>query len=101
MRPISTNPGCMEEGEYWLTHEACFVARSLEVLAVAGLLSISGCVLGAAVIHVFHYFAVFLIRRARAVSVDSVKRQRQPANLPSENWRPPIPTRDTIYCALT
>ena len=38
MRPISTNPGCMEAGEYGLTHGTCFVARRLEVVAVAGLL---------------------------------------------------------------
>ena len=43
----------------------------------------------------------FQIRRVRSVSVDSVKRQRQPANLPTENSRPPIPTRCTIYYAPT
>ena len=43
----------------------------------------------------------FHIRTSRAVSVDSVKGQRQPANLPTENSRPPIPTRCTIYCAPT
>ena len=45
-RPISTNPGSMEASEYGLTHEACFVARSLEVVAVAGLVWISWCGLG-------------------------------------------------------
>ena len=34
----------------------------------------------------------FQTRKARAVSVDSVKGQRQPVNLPTENSRPPIPT---------
>ena len=38
----------MEAGEYGLTRETCFVARRLEVVAVAGLLWISWCVLGAA-----------------------------------------------------
>ena len=47
-RPISTNPGSMEAGEYELTRETCFVARRLEVVAVARLLWISWCVLGAA-----------------------------------------------------
>ena len=47
-RPISTNPGSMEAGEYGLTRGTCFVARRLEVVAVAGLLWISWCVLGAA-----------------------------------------------------
>ena len=38
----------MEAGEYRLTREACLVARRLEVVAVAGLLWISWCVLGGA-----------------------------------------------------
>ena len=38
----------MEAGEYGLTRGTCFVARRLEVVAVAGLLWISWCVLGAA-----------------------------------------------------
>ena len=41
MRPISTNPGSMEAGEYGLVRGTCFVARRLEVVAVAGLLWIS------------------------------------------------------------
>ena len=40
-RPISTNPASMEAGEYWLSRGTCFVARRLEVVAVAGLLWIS------------------------------------------------------------
>ena len=40
-RPISTNPGSVETGEYGLTRGTCFVARRLEVIAVAGLLWIS------------------------------------------------------------
>ena len=39
--PISTNPESMEAGEYGLTRGTCFVARRLEVVAVAGLLWIS------------------------------------------------------------
>ena len=46
--PISTNPGSTEAGEYGLTRGTCFVARRLEVVAVAGLLCIWWCVLGAA-----------------------------------------------------
>ena len=37
-RPISTNPGPMEAGEYGLTRGTSFIARRLEVVAVAGLL---------------------------------------------------------------
>ena len=44
-RPISTNPGSMEAGECGLTRGTCCVARSLELVAVAGLLWISWCVL--------------------------------------------------------
>ena len=37
-KPISTDPRSMEAGEYGLTRGTCFVARRLEVVAVAGLL---------------------------------------------------------------
>ena len=53
-RPISTNPGSMETGEYGLTRGKCFLACGLELDAVAGLLWISWCVLGEA-----EYFSVF------------------------------------------
>ena len=60
MRPISTHPGSMEAGEYGLTCGTCFVARRLEVVAVAGLMWISWCVLGGADSVVFilprHFF---------------------------------------------
>ena len=45
-RPISTNPGSMESGEYELTRGACFFTRRLEVVAVVGLLRLSWCLLG-------------------------------------------------------
>ena len=47
-RPISTNPGSMEAGEYGLARGTCFLACRLELHAVAGLLWISWCVLGGA-----------------------------------------------------
>ena len=58
-RPIYTNPGSMEAGEYGLTGQTCFVARRLEVVAVAGLLWISWCGLGAAGLRAFffHFFS--------------------------------------------
>ena len=44
-RPVSTNPGCMEEAcECGLTRGMCFVALRLEVVAVAGLLWIYSAV---------------------------------------------------------
>ena len=58
MRPIPTNPGSMEAGEYGLTRGTCFVARRLEVVAVAGLLWISWCFLGGA-----GFFRVFFFLR--------------------------------------
>ena len=49
----------MEEAcEYGLTLGTCFVARRLEVVAVAGLLWISWCLLGAAG---FRFFSPFLL----------------------------------------
>ena len=51
--PISTNPGSMEAGEYGLARRTCFAARRLELVAVARLLWISWCVLGAADFFVF------------------------------------------------
>ena len=47
-RPISTNPVSMKAGEYGLTRGTWLFARRLEVVAVAGLLWISWCVLGGA-----------------------------------------------------
>ena len=44
-RPISTNPGFMEAGEYGLTRGARFVAVCLKVVAVARLVWVSWCVL--------------------------------------------------------
>ena len=59
MRLISTNPGSMEEAcEYGLTRGTCFVARRLELVAVAGRLWISWCVLGGA--DFFRFFFVFI-----------------------------------------
>ena len=77
----------MEAGGYGLTRGTCFVVHRLEVVAIAGLLLIRGV----------HWVrrddsAFFQIRRSSAVSVDSVKGQRQPANLPTEKSRPPIPS---------
>ena len=60
MSPISTNPGFMEAGEYGLTCGTCFVARRLWVVAVAGLLWISWCVLGGAIFFVFLFFTFFV-----------------------------------------
>ena len=45
----------MEAGEYGLTCGTCFVARLLELVAVAGLLWILRCVLGAAGFRFFFF----------------------------------------------
>ena len=49
----------MEAGEYALTRGTCFVARHLEVVAVAGLLWISWWILGAAEFRLFLLFVFF------------------------------------------
>ena len=64
-RPISTNPGSMEAGECALTRVTCFAARRLELVAVAGRLWISWCVLGGAGFFSFFSF-VFFIRTQTA-----------------------------------
>ena len=51
----------MDEGAHGLTRELRFVARRLEVVAVAGLLWISWRVLGAAVFFAF-VFSFFFLR---------------------------------------
>ena len=53
----------METGEYGLTRGTCFVASRPKVLAVAGLLWISWCVLGAAGFRFF--FRSFFFERTR------------------------------------
>ena len=58
-RPISTNPGSMESGEYGLTRGTCFIAWGLELHAVAGLLWISWCVLCGADFSVFFFVFFF------------------------------------------
>ena len=58
-RPISTNPVSMEAGEYGLTRGTWFFARRLEVVAVAGLLWLSRCVLGGADCSVIIIFPIF------------------------------------------
>ena len=59
MRPISPNPGSREAGEYGLTRGTCFFARSLELVAVAGLLWLSWCVLGGADFFRVSFFSDF------------------------------------------
>ena len=86
----------MEAGEYGLTRGTCFFAHRLEVVAVAGLLRLWWCGLGGVDFFVLSMSLHFEIRRPRAVGVESVKGLRQPANLPTENSRPPIPTKCTV-----
>ena len=50
----------MEAGVYGLTRGMCFVARRLEVVAIAGLLRISWCALGGADFFFFFFpFSIF------------------------------------------
>ena len=93
----------MEAGEYGLKRGTFFVARRPELVAVAGLMWISWCVLGAAGF-VFSMILRFKIRAhdlwlrgPRAVDVDSVKRLRQSASLLTEHSRLPIPTSQVYH----
>ena len=65
-RPISTSLASMEAGEYGLTRRTFFSAHRLELFAVAGLLWISWCVLGAADFSCFFFFRFsFFFERTR------------------------------------
>ena len=57
----------MEAGEYGLTRGACFVARRLELVAVAGLLWLSWCVLGGADFLFFIFSIVFFSSNAHGL----------------------------------
>ena len=65
----------MEAGEYGLTRGTCFVARRLEVVAVAGLLWISLCVLGGAIFFVvlFLFSILFFSSNAHGLLQVSVR----------------------------
>ena len=68
-RPISTNPGSMEAGEYGLTFGVRFVAICVEVVAVAGLMWVSWCVFGGAGFFRFCFsIFVFLFERTRSAA---------------------------------
>ena len=66
-RPVSTNPGCMEEAcECGLTRGMCFVALRLEVVAVAGLLWIYSVVcFGCGGIFSCYFFRFLFFERTR------------------------------------
>ena len=71
-KPICTNPGSMEAGEYGLTRGMRFVARRLKVVSVAGLSWISWCILGGSsffVIITFSIIVFFFERTRRAASM--------------------------------
>ena len=55
----------MEASEYGMTRGTCFAARRLGLVAVAGLLWISWCVLGAAGFFGVLFFVFFFFERAR------------------------------------
>ena len=61
------NPASMEAGEYGLTRGMCFVARRLEVVAVAGRMWISWCVLVGADFLLFFVFFDFFSSNAHGL----------------------------------
>ena len=64
-RPISTNPGSIESGEYGLTRGTCSIACRLELPAVDEQLWISWCVLGGTDFSVIFFFVFFFFERTR------------------------------------
>ena len=59
----------MAAGEYGKTRRTCFVSRSLEVIAVAGLLWISWSASGGADFFVFFFFDFFFFERTRPAAI--------------------------------
>ena len=57
----------MEAGEYGLTRGKCFFARRLEVVAFAGLLRLSWCVLGGVDFFGFFFSDFFLSSNAHGL----------------------------------
>ena len=66
-RPISANPVYMEAGEHGLTRGTCFFARRFEVVAFAGLLRLSWCVLGGVDFFGFFFSDFFLSSNAHGL----------------------------------
>ena len=98
--PISTNTVSVEAGEYGLTRGTCFSCAVPTWSRSPGCGRFMVCFGWGGFLVVLQVIK-FQIHAPRAVSVDSVKRLRQLDNLPTENSRPPIPTRCTVYCAPT
>ena len=85
----------MEAGKYGLTRGTWFFAPRLEVVAVAGLMWISWCAFGGA-----GFFLALHVTTFSNSDIQSSQRRlgegSPTANLPTENSRPPIPTRCTV-----
>ena len=96
-RPISTNLGSTGAGQYGLTRDVFPCMPSRVGRGHRAAVAFVGCFgWGGFFSRVFSMSLHFQIRTSRAVSVDSVKGLRQPANLPAENSCPRIPTRCTV-----
>ena len=96
----------MEAGEYGLTRGTCFVARRLVVVAVAGLLWISWCVLGAEFLLCFFFDFCFFSDHTRAAAsmrppcliyLPTSKRDRKGENY---NWDENIFMHDYILLCI-
>ena len=66
-KQISTNAKSIEAGLYRQTRGTCFVAGPFKVVAVAGLLWISWCVLDGADFFVFFFCLAFFFERPHGV----------------------------------
>ena len=83
-KPIFTNPGSVGAGEHGLVRGTFFVARRLEVVAVAELLWISWCVLGGAEFFLLCFFPIFTFFFERTRPAASM-RLPCPIYLPTSN----------------
>ena len=81
LRPISTNPGSMEAGDYGLTRGTRFIAVCLEVVAVAGLMWVSWCVFGGAELFYVFQANTFFFNFVPEYTTDGCERPRQKSAL--------------------
>ena len=77
----------MEAGEYGLTRGTCFVARCLEVVAVAGLMWVSWCVFGGVDFFVFFFSIFFLFERTRPAAEAALPNYLSTSNEPKPTER--------------
>ena len=100
----------MKAGEYELTRGTRFVARRIEVVAIAGLLWISWCIWGGADFFVLFFPDLFFFKRPRSAAsmrpscliyLSTSKKLFSPRCGGMENFRKPVTGKNPIEAPQT